>query len=63
MAFARLWGLDESWEVGGAKYETTPVERFRLVSHETARLWPKLKGPVARADKCHEIDQHWDRPF
>ena len=57
-AFERLLGLDESWEVGGAEYETTPVERFLLVIHETARLWPKLRCPVSTCAHpevvCHD---------
>jgi transposase len=57
-AFERLLGLDESWEVGGAEYESTPVERFLLVIHETARLWPTLKCPVSTCAHpkvvCHD---------
>ena len=68
-AFARLLGLDECWEVSAAEYETEPVDRFLLVLHETEKLWPKLKCPVATCchDRivCHDHSdgrrwRHWD---
>ena len=57
-AFARLLGLDDSWEVCAAEFETEPVERFFLVLHETPKLWPKLQCPIATCGHqrviCHE---------
>lgn len=57
-AFERLLGLDECWTVSGAEYETEPVEGFFLYLHETAKLWPKLKCPIATCAHpevvCHD---------
>lgn len=41
-AFERLLGLDASWEVVSADYESEPSERFVLWVHETEHLWPRL---------------------
>ena len=59
-AFERLLGLDDCWEVAAAEYETAPVERFFLVLRETAKLWAKLKCPVATCAH-HEVVCH-DHP-
>ena len=56
-AFERLLGLDECWAVVAAEYETEPIERFFLVMRETAKLWPKLKCPVATCAH-HEVVCH-----
>ena len=57
-AFARLLGLDANWEVAAAEYESEPVGRFRLVLHETEKLWLKLQCPETtcghREVVCHD---------
>ena len=57
-AFQRLLGLDESWEVTAAEFETEPVERFVLVIRETKKLWAQLVCPepncAGKRIVCHD---------